>query len=44
MPEIDINYDIIQEMESKQYWRNDFHSNPEIFGMNGYFIFFFFYD
>ncbi|CAG8477208.1 14086_t:CDS:10 [Rhizophagus irregularis] len=29
--EFDINYDIIQEIESKQYWRNDFHSNPEIF-------------
>ncbi|RIA93470.1 Spc98 family-domain-containing protein [Glomus cerebriforme] len=31
MLEADINYDIIQEMESKQYWRSDFRNNPEMF-------------
>ncbi|GES99468.1 gamma-tubulin complex component 5 [Rhizophagus clarus] len=29
--EFDMNYDIIQKIESRQYWRNDFHNNPEIF-------------
>ena len=32
----DINYDIIQEIESKQYWRNDFRNDPEMFGTNGF--------
>ena len=36
MSEVDINYDIIQEMESRQYWRNDFRNNPEMFGTSGF--------
>jgi hypothetical protein len=30
--EIDVSHYIVREMESKQYWRNDFRNDPEIFG------------